>query len=173
MPQSRVTQFIYQKTRFAPEDALELVKDEEKPQELLVHGRGLSNQVNRLLLSLEEFLDQAVTNPLMAGFGAPNLTRNGNFLNQDGAAEAPGYIPNGWDTPFVATLLVLPIVVFCNTLSFAGGIGGGLLAFEYLWHHVLGAAPGDGARLGIALPILLTVSKIYAMPWLFRIGKSK
>jgi hypothetical protein len=77
------------------------------------------------------------------------------------------------DPPFLATFLVLPIVVFCNTLSFAGGIGGGLLAFEYLFHHVLGAAPGDGARLGVALPVLLTVSKVYAVPWLFRTGKSQ
>lgn len=75
------------------------------------------------------------------------------------------------DTPFVATLLILPIVAFCNTLSFAGGIGGGLLAFECLFTHVLGAAPGDGARLGVALPVLLTVSKIYAIPWLFAAGK--
>ena len=76
------------------------------------------------------------------------------------------------DTPFVPTLLVLPIVAFCNTASFAGGIGGGLLAFEYLFHNVLGAAPGDGARLGVALPIILTVSKAYAIPWLFFAGKS-
>ena len=76
------------------------------------------------------------------------------------------------DPPFVATLLVLPIVAFCNIVSFAGGIGGGLLAFEYLFTHVLGAAPGDGARLGVALPILLTLSKAYALPWLFRAGKT-
>lgn len=76
------------------------------------------------------------------------------------------------DTPFVPTLLILPIVVFCNTISFAGGIGGGLLAFEYLFHDVLGAPPGDGARLGVALPIVLTVSKVYAIPWLFFAGKS-
>ncbi len=76
------------------------------------------------------------------------------------------------DTPFVATLLILPIVVFCNTLTFAGGIGGGLLAFEYLFHHVLGAAPGDGARLGVALPVILTLSKVYAIPWLFWPGKA-
>jgi hypothetical protein len=82
-----------------------------------------------------------------------------------------GYALN-LDTPFVPTLLILPIVVFCNTLSFAGGIGGGLLAFEYLFHHVLGAPPGDGARLGIALPIVLTVSKAYAIPWLFYAGKA-
>jgi hypothetical protein len=74
-------------------------------------------------------------------------------------------------TPFVPTLLILPIVAFANTVSFAGGIGGGLLAFEYLFHHVLGAAPGDGVRLGIALPIILTVSKAYAIPWLFHVGK--
>jgi Lysylphosphatidylglycerol synthase TM region len=75
-------------------------------------------------------------------------------------------------TPFMPTLLILPIVAFANTLSFAGGIGGGLLAFEYLFHHVLGAAPGDGARLGIAVPIILTVSKAYAIPWLFHVGKA-
>ena len=77
------------------------------------------------------------------------------------------------DPPLVPTLLVLPIVIFCNTLSFAGGIGGGLLAFEYLFHNVLGAAPGDGARLGVALPIILTVSKVYALPWLFVAGKKE
>lgn len=78
----------------------------------------------------------------------------------------------GLDPPLAPTLLVLPLVIFCNTLSFAGGIGGGLLAFEYLFHHVLGAAPGDGARLGVVLPIVLTLSKVYAIPWLFLAGRS-
>jgi len=77
------------------------------------------------------------------------------------------------DVPFVPMLLVLPIVAFCNALSFAGGIGGGLLAFEYLFHNVLGAPPGDGARLGIALPILLTMSKVYAIPWLFMADRKR
>ena len=52
-----------------------------------------------------------VEEPMYGGFGSPNLTRNGNFLNQDGAAEAPGFIPNGWDTPFVATGMVFSYAV--------------------------------------------------------------
>jgi hypothetical protein len=71
--------------------------------------------------------------------------------------------------PFIPALLVLPIVVICNTVSFAGGIGGGVIALEYLFSEVLGAPPGEGCRLGIVFPLVLTLSKAYCLPWfLFR-----
>ena len=63
-----------------------------------------------------------------------------------------------------AAMLVLPMVILCNTISFAGGIGGGLLAFEYLFQHVLGAAPGDGTRVGLAMTLFVNLSKGFAVP---------
>jgi hypothetical protein len=71
----------------------------------------------------------------------------------------------GIPCPLVPALLILPIVAFCNTVSFAGGIGGGIIALEYLFHDVFSAAPGDGSRLGIMLPIVILLSKSYALPW--------
>jgi len=70
------------------------------------------------------------------------------------------------DIPVLPAMLVLPLVAACNTLSFAGGIGGGTLAFEYLFQHVLGTPPGAGCQVGIAMPLLVNLSKLYALPWL-------
>src|SRR3990167_6821557 len=106
MPQGRVTEFVYDKTHFAPIDALAVLLPEEQPEALLVHGRGLSSQVNRLLAGLHEFLDQMVTVPAVAGVGVPNLLTNGSFLPSAGTPEAPGYLPPGWDSAWVPSGMV-------------------------------------------------------------------
>lgn len=77
------------------------------------------------------------------------------------------------EIPLLATLLVLPLVAACNTLSFAGGIGGGTIAFDYLFEHILGTAPGAGCQVGLALPVMVNLSKLYALPWLLRGSKKE
>jgi hypothetical protein len=75
------------------------------------------------------------------------------------------------DVPVWSAMLVLPLVAACNLLSFAGGIGGGTVAFEYLFHHILGTPPGAGAQVGLAMPLLVNFSKLFALPWLLRTAK--
>lgn len=71
----------------------------------------------------------------------------------------------GIPIPIGTALLILPFIFLSNVISVFGGIGGGLFAFEYLFHYLLGTAPGQGALIGVTYILLTNISKLSGLPW--------
>jgi len=69
--------------------------------------------------------------------------------------------------PFLTALVVFPLVILANTVSFAGGIGGGLIVIELLFEVLFGVPRGMGLKLGLALPLATNLSRLIALPWFF------
>jgi hypothetical protein len=70
------------------------------------------------------------------------------------------------DVPVLSMLVVLPLVIMANTVSFAGGIGGGLIVLELLFEGLFGVPRGVGLKLGLAIPLITNLSRLIAIPWL-------
>lgn len=71
----------------------------------------------------------------------------------------------GIEVPWRTALAVLPLVILANTASIFGGIGGGLIAIEVLFEALFGLPPGTGVKLGLALPLVMNLSRLIALPW--------
>lgn len=71
----------------------------------------------------------------------------------------------GIEVPGRTALAVLPLVILANTASVFGGIGGGLIAIEVLFETLFGMPAGTGVKLGLALPLVLNLSRLVALPW--------
>jgi hypothetical protein len=75
--------------------------------------------------------------------------------------------------PLAPALIVLPLVILANTISFAGGIGGGVIAIELLFESLFGIPRGAGCKLGLAILLTGNLSRLIALPWLLRDGRKK
>jgi len=76
-------------------------------------------------------------------------------------ASAPGVPATLQLVPF---LTVLPLGLFLNTFGFAGGLGGGNVAFEFLFTTVLGLS--GGAALALRYQICGILYRLFGIPFL-------